>query len=219
MVVAGANLGHFRRHGRFYGAAAIGAAVWLLTWILKLPLHLTIAGDTFFVLYLLSMAFLTRTATPAALRRRAAQDDEGIVLIVLITLGAIGLSLGSIFLLINAPEKPDTLRLALAVLSVPLGWITLHTVMAFHYAHIFYSRHVAKKSADNGGLAFPDCSEPHGWDFLYFSFVIGMTAQVSDVQVQTTALRRLSLGHSVVSFFYNTVILAVAVNIVVSLGQ
>lgn len=193
--------------------------VWLVALILELPLHLSLAGSAFFILYLGLMAIMAGHATPASLRMRASTEDEGIVLIVLITLGAIGLSLGSLFVLLNAGQKPHTPHLLLAILSVPLGWITLHTVMAFHYAHLFYLRPQSRRAGDAGGLGFPECDEPHGWDFLYFSFVIGLTAQTSDVVVQTTALRRTTLAHSVVSFFYNTVILALAVNMAVSLGR
>jgi uncharacterized membrane protein len=73
--------------------------------------------------------------------------------------------------------------------------------------------------ADVGGLSFPDSREPSVWDFLYYSFVIGMTAQVSDVQVTNTAMRRITLVHSVVSFFLNTVLIALAVNVAVALAQ
>lgn len=211
--------GHVNRHVRFYLTAAIGVLVWVASVALSLPLQVPLAGNTFFILYLASMAFLARAATPAAFRRSAASEDEGILLIVVITLGAIGLSLGSIFELLNADQKPNTSRLVLAVLSVPLGWTTLHTIMAFHYAHLFYARHPSEQSADAGGLAFPDCPEPRGWDFIYFSFVIGMTAQVSDVRVMNTDMRRVTMAHAVVSFFYNTVILALAINIAIGLGK
>jgi uncharacterized membrane protein len=94
----------------------------------------------------------------------------------------------------------------------------LHTVAAFHYAHLYYTRtgHDGA-SRDAAGLNFPDTEEPTSWDFLYFSFVIGMTAQVSDVQVLTMSMRRLVIIHGIVSFFYNTVLLALSVNIVVAL--
>ncbi|QNT68618.1 DUF1345 domain-containing protein [Defluviicoccus vanus] len=150
------------------------------------------------------------------MRRRACYEDEGIVLIAIITLAAITLSIGSIFTLFSQAKHPDALALALAIASVPLGWLTLHTLAAFHYAHLYYTSGGPKGEdpKDAGGLAFPSTDEPIGWDFLYYSFVVGMTAQVSDVQVLTTPMRRLTLAHGVVSFFYNTVILALAVSLV-----
>ena len=98
--------------------------------------------------------------------------------------------------------------------SIPLGWLTLHTVASFHYANLFYALDAGGGEA--GGLDFPGTPEPGPWDFLYFSFVIGMTAQVSDVAVRTTPLRRAALAHGVAAFFYNAVILALAVNAAIS---
>jgi uncharacterized membrane protein len=99
--------------------------------------------------------------------------------------------------------------------SVPLGWLTLHTVIAFHYAHLYYAAGPPKGGArtDARGLGFPGAEEPTLWDFLYHSFVVGMTSQVSDVQVQSAEMRRLVLIHGVTSFFMNTVLLALAVNV------
>jgi len=139
---------------------------------------------------------------------------------VLLTIATIALSLTAMFSLLNAPGRPDMLTLVLAILSVPLGWLTLHTVAAFHYGHLYYTRASQNGSGrDAAGLNFPDTAEPTAWDFLYFSFVIGMTAQVSDVQVLATPMRRLVVLHGIVSFFYNTVLLALAVNIIVSLTR
>ena len=202
-------------------SALLGVIVWAATGILAQPLRLMLAGDVFFGVYLVLMAVLATRATAEDMRRRSSFEDEGIILIVLITLTAISLSIGSIFALLNEPERPDTFRLALAIASVPLGWLTLHTIAAFHYAHLYYAKAVSSREhrLDAGGLEFPDTNEPTGWDFLYYSFVVGMTAQVSDVEVLTTPMRRLTLSHSVVSFFYNTVILALAVNLAAGQGR
>ena len=109
---------------------------------------------------------------------------------------------------------------ALAILSVPLGWAMIHTVMAFHYASLWHA------PAPGGGLArgleFPGQGkgELAGiWDFIYYSFTLGMTAQTSDVAVTSTALRRVTIVHSGLSFFYNAVLVALTVNAAVSLGQ
>jgi uncharacterized membrane protein len=206
---------HLRHHQRFYLALMLGVLAWMIVRLTTPPWHLAVAGNTFFGVYLASMAELARHTTASDLRRRAASTDEGILLIVLITLAAIVLSLGSIFALLNAPSSRDTLRLALSLVSLPLGWVTLHTVMALHYAHLFYDSRASDHAAVAGGLQFPDTPEPDLWDFLYYAFVVGMTAQVSDVQVLDTRMRRVTLAHGVVSFFFNTVILALAVNVAV----
>jgi uncharacterized membrane protein len=172
--------------------------VWAATGLLVQPVRLMVAGDGVFGVYLVLMAVLATRATPDVMRRRASFEDEGIILIMLITLTAISLSIVSIFTLLNEPERTDTFRLALAIASVPLGWLTLHTIAAFHYAHLYYGKALSSSRGHRqtaGGLEFPDTSEPTGWDFLYYSFVVGMTAQVSDIQVLTTRMRRLTLAH------------------------
>jgi uncharacterized membrane protein len=108
---------------------------------------------------------------------------------------------------------------------VVLGWLTLHSMLAFHYAYEYYGTDEASpagkdgKKAHVGGLDFPGKEMPDGLSFLYFSFVVAMTAQVSDVTVTSNTMRRLVLFHGILSFFFNTVILAIAVNVVVSLGH
>jgi uncharacterized membrane protein len=146
------------------------------------------------------------------MRKSASDEDEAIGVILLILLACICVSLAAIFSLLNGAGQRDALHLGLLLPSVPLGWLTLHTVLAFHYAHLFYAP-AGRRTKGAGGLGFPGTKEPTAWDFLYFSFTVGMTAQVSDVEVSDPAQRRLVLWHSVVSFFYNTGILALAVNV------
>ena len=130
-------------------------------------------------------------------------------------MAAIVFSLVSLFVIFEQKDKPTPLVLALSIASVPLGWLTLHVVLAFRYAHLYYTKAKGKKAGDTGGLKFPDTEEPCGWDFVYHSFVVGMTAQVSDVSTCSTQMRKLTWAHSVMSFFYNTVLIALAVNIAV----
>ena len=210
------SLQHIRHHGRFYSAALAGLALWLGAWALHWPRPPLVGGDAFFLIYLALMVRFALQITPDGLRRRAGIEDEGIPLIVLLALGAIVLSLASIFGLLAG--APDSLELSLAIASVPLGWSTLHTIAAFHYAHLYYAAE-GEDAGDAGGLEFPGTKEPGAWDFLYFSFVIGMTAQVSDVTVHAAGMRRLVLAHSIVSFFYNTVLVALAVNVAVALAR
>ncbi|HEY1383786.1 MAG TPA: DUF1345 domain-containing protein [Dongiaceae bacterium] len=219
---------HVRHHGRFYLAAIAGIAIWLAARSLPWPLPTLSGGDAFFLIYLALMTRFAWRTTPEDLRRRASVEDEGIPLIVALALAAIAFSLVAIFSLLNRDSTPEPAELALAILSVPLGWLMLHTIAAFHYAHLFYaasdsdellSPDTAPRDRDAGGLNFPGEGDPGAWDFLYFSFVIGMTAQVSDVTVERSDLRRLVLFHGVASFFYNTVLLALAVNVAVTLAH
>lgn len=195
----------------------IGILAWLALghWLTG-PLRMVVAGDGFFLVYLVITAVFMTRLTPEGMRKRADFEDEGIVVIVCLTIAAISLSLGAIFLLLNQQLRPA--QIAMSLCGVPLGWLTFHTVMASHYGHLFYqaAERGSKTRSDAGGLAFPGTKEPGSWDFLYYSFVVGMTAQVSDVQVEATHLRRMTLGHGIVSFFYNTVLLALAVNVAIS---
>jgi len=171
------------------------------------------AGDTFFAVYLLLAGFAFGKSAQA-LRARAAAEDEGMGLVVVIVLAAITISCGSIIAILHHSHGRASSALLLALAGAPLSWFTLHVVAAFHYANLFYSRRSTAKSP----LLFPGSDEPAAWDFLYYAFVIGMTAQVSDVQVADTRLRRATLGHGVVSFFFNTVLIAMAVNAVIAIA-
>lgn len=211
---------HLKHHARFYWSLAIGVAVWAVTASLANSLRLAAAGDCFYGAYLIWTSAQTSRLTGNELRRHATYEDEGVILIVMITLGAVVLSLWLMFSLINADRHPDLLTLVLAIASVPLGWLTLHTVAAYHYAHRYYMRVSANGTPrDAGGLAFPGTPEPTALDFYYYAFVVGMTAQVSDVQVLTTPMRRLTMAHGIVSFFFNTVLVALAVNLIVTLSR
>lgn len=211
---------HLHHHRWFYIALILAGAAWLFTGVVAPKVRLFATIDTFYLSYLLLMGFLVSHATPDELRRRAAVDDEGILFIASITIVAVCFSLVSLFELLNASGKPDTLRLVLSIGSAPLAWAVLHTIAAFHYGHRFYADlDPGPAVADAGGLKFPDTPEPAVWDFLYYSFVVGMTAQVSDVMVTNTTMRRMTLVHGVVSFFLNTVLIALAVNVAVALAQ
>jgi uncharacterized membrane protein len=105
----------------------------------------------------------------------------------------------------------------LAGITILLSWLLAHTVFALHYAHEYF-RDLAENRPP--GLNFPsEHDDPDYWDFLYFSFVVGMTAQVSDVQVLTQPWRRLVLAHGILSFLFNTVVLALSINLFAAFFQ
>lgn len=204
----------FRRHGRFLVSFGLGLCAGLAAWWLSFtPVLALLAGaDTLFLIYLALTARIVGRTGPEDLRRHAEEEDEGVALILFLAALAVAVSVGAIFLVLNGDESSLAARLV-ALVSLPLGWATIHTLMAFHYARLHY------RAQEKGqGFAFPGKGDPDAWDFLYASFTIGMTAQVSDTEVTTRPLRRAVLVHGVASFFYNTGILALAVNAAVTAG-
>jgi uncharacterized membrane protein len=200
------------RHARFYIALLCGLAVWLGLRSFGANVGLLAGGDVFYFVFLALCAVLIARQKPADLKRRAKSEDEGIAIVILVTLATMGFFAVAVFTALSKKHGPvDLLPVVLAGIGAPLGWFVLHTVMAFHYADIHYFDDPDCKD-DDGDLAFPGTKRPGIWDFLYFSFVVGMTAQVSDVQVKTPVMRRAVLIHGVVSFFFNTVFIAMAVN-------
>ena len=207
------------RHVAFLAACAAGVAALLLSLALVPRLSWAIAANAGFLAYL---AFGLRTLTRMNadwLKRHAASDDVPVWIIFLVTLLAVGVSVVLLFDTINQRPAPDPVEYALALTAVPLGWFTIHLMAAFHYAHEYWQPDGRGKAAKpRGGLDFPGTEAPNGGDFAYFSYVVGMTAQTSDVDVTNSAMRRFVVLHGMVSFFFNTVILAAAVNIAVSMG-
>ncbi|NTT85488.1 DUF1345 domain-containing protein [Tabrizicola fusiformis] len=206
----------WQRHRRFLLALGFGAAIFAAMQAMAVTqaLRALLAFDGFALTYLLLMAQHARTATPDDLRRHAETEDEGITLILLLALGSLLVSLAAIWLVLGeaAPlSRPFDMLLALA--AVPLGWAMVHTLASFRYAHLHYA------PDESCQLDFPGQEPPNLWDFLYFGFTIGMTAQTSDVVVATARMRRVVLLHAVAAFFYNTVILALAVNAALALAR
>jgi uncharacterized membrane protein len=201
-----------RRHGRFLIACGLGLGAGLAAWALSFApvLALMAAADVLFLTYLLLTARIVGTTGPDDLRRHAEEEDEGVALILFLAGLAVLVSVTAIFLVLNSSDSSLGVQLA-ALVSLPLGWATIHTLMAFHYARLHYR--------EGPGMHFPGKGDPDAWDFLYASFTVGMTAQVSDIEVTTRSLRRAVLVHGVASFFYNTGILALAVNAAVTAGQ
>jgi uncharacterized membrane protein len=173
------------------------------------------AADIFFLCFLFLGFREVLSRNHERLRDWAGEEDQPPVIIFLFTTLAAAMALFYLFREVNRGEG-ITLVLVLALAAAPLGWATAHLMAAFHYARLYFLRPAGGRHDGARGLGFPGTDEPDAWDFVYFSFVVGMTAQVSDVTVQNSAMRRFVLLHGVISFFMNTVILATVVNFVVS---
>ncbi len=216
----------WKRHNPFYIAFVVGILVFAgAVFILAPRSAAVIAANVFFLIYLVLSAFKIHRLTPDYLRRNAAKSDEPVAIIFAVTFGAVVVAVGSLFALINSGENPHPLDLTLTLAAVPLGWLTIHMMAAIHYAHIYWQPDEnAEGAADGtrrhvGGLDFPGDNEPGGIEFVYFSYVIGMTAQTSDTGITNSHVRAVNLLHAIVSFFFNTVLVAAAVNVAVALGQ
>jgi uncharacterized membrane protein len=196
---------------RFFISVVLGlVALAFLPATFRVATRLLIAWDTTVALYL-TLAFTTVITTGVArIRRNAALQDDGRFTILILTAVAAFATFGAIFSELDSAHR-GPLELTLATITIVLSWAAIHTTFALHYAHEYY--HGTKP----GGLAFPGNDEaPDYWDFVYFSFVIGMTAQVSDVGITDKLIRRTATAHGVASFVFNTALLALMVNIAAS---
>jgi uncharacterized membrane protein len=173
-----------------------------------------LASDAFFVAYLGACAALAASLTPKELARDASIADEGGFIVTLLALSAVGYTSFAIFVALNGKNNLPPSVLAFTLAGAPLSWFMLQTVMAFHYARLYYRGSGRKGYA--APVDFPGCDTPGIWEFAYLATVIGMTAQVSDTDIRSTAFRRAVTVHSVVSFFFTTVLIAMAVNAAVS---
>jgi uncharacterized membrane protein len=202
----------YARPRTFFSIALGIVAFFLLPSSLRLVTRLLIGWDTFVAMYIVLVYAMMLRSTLATIRRMAALQDDGRFLIPLLTvLGAFASLAAIVFELGSANHKPA--ELLFATLTVALSWAAVHTAFALHYAHDYY------RGDKPGGLQFPSGDkDEHAdyWDFVYFSFVIGMTAQVSDVGITDKSIRRTVTVHGIVSFVFNTALLALMVNIAAS---
>ncbi len=155
------------------------------------------------------------------MRETVLANDQGRVGVLAFVLVAIGASVAAIFFLLEKPKDasgPAALQVFFAAATIACSWVLTHVMFALHYAHRYYRDDPRTAEEDaTGGLVFPGGADPDYWDFVYFSFVIGMTSQVSDVQVSSRAMRRLVISHGVLSFAFYTIVLALSINIVAGL--
>jgi uncharacterized membrane protein len=198
---------------RTFIAMAVGiVAFFLLPGSLRLVTRLLVGWDVFAALYLVLVFTMVFRSGLAHIRRNAVLQDDGRFLILLVTgLGAFA-SIAAIVFELGASNR-SVPALVLATVTIVLSWAAVHTVFSLHYAHEYY------RGSKPGGLQFPNGDqheEPDYWDFVYFSFVIGMTAQVSDVGITDKIIRRTATVHGIISFVFNTALVALMVNIAAS---
>ncbi|KAF3891238.1 MULTISPECIES: DUF1345 domain-containing protein [Nostocales] len=208
----------------------ISIAVALLVYILVLKIILRpatsilIAWNSGAICFLILIFLMILQATPERMRLLAKrQYQKRWALMTFVICSACSSLLAIIYMLADTKGLSEffkTLHVILAGVTVISSWVLIHTTFALRYAHMYYYGHENSTNLSNQAITsldFPDEEQPDYWDFLYFSFVIGMTCQVSDVPVRSRSMRRLTLVHSILTFFFNTIILALSINIIAGL--
>jgi uncharacterized membrane protein len=213
-----AALHNLRPRSRLAIAVIVGALAYALASAgLGLALRAMLAWLVGVVAFLALTALVVADSSPERVRARARALDQSSTVIFVLIIVAAAASLGALGFVLQKPDGATAPRVLVATLAVAAAWLMVHTMFALHYAHFYYGDDPDREGDDErGGLLFPGHAPPDYWDFFYYAFVVGMTCQVSDVQVTTRGMRRLTLAHGVLSFFFNTGVLALAVNIIAS---
>lgn len=226
--------GYFHQHRFFrhiFGRRRLFLCVMLgLGSLLLLPGHwllatrLLIAWNIGVIAYLGSAAHLMLTVSPDHMRRMARLTDESrFVVLVLAILSASASIFAIVIQLGLAKDMIGTMKivhLSIAAFTIVTSWSFIHLIFAQHYAHEFFVERASERDLPDhlrGGLSFADTTEPDFMDFLYFAFVIGVASQTADVAITSRPMRRVALVHCVLSFFFNTTVLALTINIAAGL--
>ncbi len=173
-------------------------------------------------LFLITLSWITfYTFEPKDIRRLAKVQDESRTAVFFLVLVAVLSSLAAIIILLTTKGHGGLvhkeIKAAIYISGVICSWFLLHTMFTLKYAHQYYANDKKNPTEHAGGLGFPDEEDPDYIDFAYFSFVIGMTFQVSDVTISARHIRRIVLLHGLLSFMFNTVIVALTINALLDL--
>ena len=202
-------------HPRSFLGLAVGLASYPLVRLAVSPhLRAVCAWDLGATAFLLAVAWMFYTTPPAQMPRNAEAQQEGEWTVFWVMMAAVGFSffaiVGALGDTSHLPPSVAKEHVAFVAATLVLSWLVTQAVFAARYAHEFYE--LRPDGTLRGGLMFPDENEPDYWDFLYFSIVLGMTFQVSDVQISDRQLRRLAAVQGFLGFLFNTVIIALTVN-------
>ena len=202
---------------RLLYAGIAGAATAALAWPLQATTRALVGWCVAVAVYLVLAYWLARSFDAAKTRARAQSLDQPNSVLLVSMLGVVAASVVVIVMLLRdvkgLSETERIAHVALGVVALAGSWLLIHTLYAFHYAHRYYQQSRSDK-VHGAGLAFPGKGEPDYVDFIYYAYVVGMTSQVSDVQVTSPSMRRVTLIHGVLSFGFNMLVLALSVNVV-----
>ncbi|MBS0412346.1 MAG: DUF1345 domain-containing protein [Proteobacteria bacterium] len=213
----------FAARPRLMAGFLVSILVYVLSsqWIVRDVTRAIIAWDigalTFIVLAMSSMV----DCNHEQMKQRALRHDEGKHFILLLTLFAAVASVAALGAELatakTAGAQQEGLRVLLSAGTIGLSWMFVQVVFAQHYAHHYYMEHEECAGEHREGLEFPGDEPPDYWDFLHFAVIIGATAQTADVTIVSKSLRRVATVHSMISFAFNTAILALMINLAAGL--
>lgn len=184
----------------------LGIGLALLMPLLGRARGILAAFDIASALFLATIAPVLRSEV-SHMRDYARENDANRVLLLVIT-GVVSLVV-LVAVFSEMRGKADPVTIALVIVTLALSWLFSNTIYTLHYAHLYYSPMGEK---DSGGIDFPGGAEPNYWDFMYFSFTLGMTFQTSDVEVTATPIRQAVIGHCLAAFVFNIGVLAFSIN-------
>jgi len=197
---------------------AIAVVVYFIVEIKNIDVltHIMIGWDTFSVCMIVMtwITFFITTAQQIRIQSKV-QDPNRSIIFIIILICTLASFLTVLLLILTKKDGNNgaSWRMPIAVGGMVFSWILIHTSFTLRYAHIFYGDHESNPNTHAGGLEFPGGGLPDYLDFAYFSFVLGMTFQVSDVQITSKRFRRLALLHGLLSFIFDTTLLALTINI------
>lgn len=201
-----------RKRSRFTACAVIFVVLAVVLFLggTRPDRSVLLAFDIAAVIFLAATVIMFSRSDIHSMRSRARKDGESYWGFLLGSAAVATVALVALAAELHVSEHGGALQIALAVCSVVVAWLFMNTIFALHYAHEFYG----DSGGTAAGLEFPGKTEPDYWDFVYFAFVLGMTFQVSDVQIDARTIRHVALAHSLIAFFFNVIVIALSVNIV-----
>lgn len=203
---------------------SLSVLIYIILMIFKIDLisRIILGWDTFCMSMIALSWVLFFSTTQNDLHGVVEKQDDGLEIIFMIVLVAVCFSLlGTLLLLYNKSESTfdKIFHTVVSISPVLLSWLLLHTTFTIRYAHLYHDHNKLNTGSNVGGIVFPTQEHPDYLDFAYFSFIIGMTFQVSDVKVSSRIIRRFVLLHSLISFVFNTIIVALTINTIASLKK
>jgi uncharacterized membrane protein len=215
---------HFYAQWRFLAALAVGLVTAFVAPLENIIPRILAGWNVGGFIYLVLVWVKMMQAEVEGIKREADIERESrMAVLFIVTFGAI-FALLALFVQLMAIKSEHgferNISIGLSITTIFLSWLLIQTVFAIYYAHEFHSEaHTSARGGGGGGLKFPGDRAPDYLDFLYFSFVIGTTNQTSDIDITSCAMRRVVMLHGILSFFFNTMIIALAVNLAAQLVQ